>query len=173
VAGLKFTFEKSIDFLKDAAKKLFELYGDFVAEWLSVNGTVYMSDFRKLAAAKIQDKKSLVNEPVLRDDTFLAKKDPIVAANAYGKVHIVSDPEDADKLEMGEMLVTKYALPAWSAAFGKISGIITENGGLTCHLAILAREAHVPSIFGVEDVMRKITGYVYVYMNSEGEIYGK
>lgn len=67
---------------------------------------------------------------------------------ACGRVHIIDDPKDIDKFKKGEVLVTLMTSPDWVPAMQKASAIITNNGGMTCHAAIVSREMQIPCIVG-------------------------
>jgi pyruvate,water dikinase len=62
---------------------------------------------------------------------------------------------DAD-LEPGDILVTRYTDPSWTAAFVAIRGLVTEVGGLMTHGAVIAREYGLPAVVGVEHATRLI-----------------
>ena len=44
----------------------------------------------------------------------------------------------------------KHAGPDIVNCFDRTTGIITDEGGLTCHAAIVAREMKIPTIVGTE-----------------------
>lgn len=67
---------------------------------------------------------------------------------ASGKVHVIADPKDIDKFKEGEVLVTTMTSPDWVPAMKKAKAIITNNGGMTCHAAIVSREMQIPCIVG-------------------------
>ncbi|HJW97005.1 MAG TPA: PEP-utilizing enzyme [archaeon] len=56
----------------------------------------------------------------------------------------------------GEILVTKFAKPETAAYFSKISGIVTDDGGKTCHAATMAREYNLPCIVGTGNATERI-----------------
>ncbi len=65
-----------------------------------------------------------------------------------GKVRIVSDISEMDKVEDGDVLVSDMTDPDWEPVMKRASAIITNRGGRTCHAAIIARELGVPAIVG-------------------------
>lgn len=69
---------------------------------------------------------------------------------ATGKVHVIESPDDIDQFKPGEVLVTLMTSPDWVPAMKKAAGIITNNGGMTCHAAIVSREMQIPCIVGTK-----------------------
>jgi pyruvate,water dikinase len=63
--------------------------------------------------------------------------------------------EDAD-LEDGDILVTPFTDPSWTALFVSIKGLVTEVGGLMTHGAVIAREYGLPAVVGVENATKLI-----------------
>ncbi|MDE7464774.1 MAG: hypothetical protein K2M48_07065, partial [Clostridiales bacterium] len=72
------------------------------------------------------------------------------AGNVTGKVKIVKSPDDAEQMEAGCILVSSMTTPDLTLAMERASGIITDEGGITCHAAIIAREYAVPCLVGTK-----------------------
>ncbi|MDD5177781.1 MAG: PEP-utilizing enzyme [Candidatus Nanoarchaeia archaeon] len=67
-----------------------------------------------------------------------------------GKVKIIIMKEDFNKMEKGDIIVTQMTRPEFMPILAKASGIITEEGGLTCHAAVVARELNIPCILATQ-----------------------
>ena len=65
-----------------------------------------------------------------------------------GTVKILFTPKDIHKLQKGEILVAPMTSPDYIFAMRKSSAIITDEGGLTSHAAIVSRELGIPCIVG-------------------------
>jgi len=65
-----------------------------------------------------------------------------------GKVKIIEDVSKFSKFKKGEVLVTKMTDPDWVPIMRIASAVVTDEGGKTCHAAIVARELGIPSIVG-------------------------
>jgi len=65
-----------------------------------------------------------------------------------GKVHIIKNASKLSEFKEGEILVTKMTDPDWTSVFPMASAVITDEGGKTCHSAIISRELGVPCIVG-------------------------
>ncbi|WP_027851556.1 phosphoenolpyruvate synthase [Marinospirillum insulare] len=68
-----------------------------------------------------------------------------------GKVRIVSGPDEMDKVQDGDILVTDMTDPDWEPVMKRASAIVTNRGGRTCHAAIIAREMGIAAVVGCGD----------------------
>ncbi|AQC90400.1 phosphoenolpyruvate synthase [Bordetella pertussis] len=68
-----------------------------------------------------------------------------------GKVRVVADISEMDKVQAGDVLVTDMTDPNWEPVMKRASAIITNRGGRTCHAAIIARELGIPAVVGCGD----------------------
>lgn len=82
------------------------------------------------------------------NQTVLVKGLPASPGVATGKVHVIENPEDIDQFQPGEILVTATTSPDWVPVMKKAKAIITNNGGRTCHAAIVSREMQIPCVVG-------------------------
>ncbi|MFA5987895.1 MAG: PEP-utilizing enzyme, partial [Candidatus Paceibacterota bacterium] len=67
-----------------------------------------------------------------------------------GKVKVLLSPKDIGKMEKGDILVANMTTPDYILAMNKAAAIVTSEGGLTCHAAIVARELKIPCIIGTK-----------------------
>ena len=70
---------------------------------------------------------------------------------ASGAVKIVRNTDELDKIEEGDILVTVMTTPDMVPAMKRADGIITDEGGVTCHAAIVSRELGIPCVVGTGD----------------------
>jgi pyruvate,water dikinase len=84
------------------------------------------------------------------------KKAPLLTGIAigekigWGKVRIISDVSKIAEFKKGEVLVTRMTDPDWVSIFPLAAAIVTQEGGRTCHAAIVSREMGIPCIVGVQ-----------------------
>lgn len=72
---------------------------------------------------------------------------PVSPGKAQGPVKIVMNPDECDKVEEGDIIVTVQTVPSFSTAIIKAGGMICDGGhGITSHPATLSREAGIPCI---------------------------
>ena len=68
-----------------------------------------------------------------------------------GKVKVVYTAKDLNKIERGDILVSPMTRPEFILAMKKASAFITDEGGITCHAAIVSREMGKPCIIGTKN----------------------
>lgn len=68
-----------------------------------------------------------------------------------GRVKVCAGAAEAlAKIKSGDILVCPMTLPDYLPAMRKAKAIITEEGGITCHAAIIARELKIPCVVGTK-----------------------
>jgi len=90
-----------------------------------------------------------------------------------GKAKIVFSPEEAaKKIQKGDILVTKMTNPDWVPYMRLAGAIVTDEGGMTCHAAIVSRELGIPCIVGARDATKMLRdGETYTVDARSGVIY--
>jgi len=68
-----------------------------------------------------------------------------------GKATVITDINKLDHFRDGQVLVTDKTDPDWEPILKRASAIVTNQGGRTCHAAIIAREIGIPAIVGCGD----------------------
>lgn len=76
---------------------------------------------------------------------------------AHGVVRILAGAKDMEKLKPGEILVTTMTTPDMVPAMAHAAGIVTDEGGMTCHAAIVSRELGVPCVVGTRTGTHTLT----------------
>jgi pyruvate, water dikinase len=91
---------------------------------------------------------------------------------ASGKVKIINDLSELDKIETGDVLVTKMTNPDMVVSMQKSAAIITDEGGLTAHAAIVSREMGIPAVVGTREATSKLKdGDIVTVDGASGKIY--
>lgn len=67
-----------------------------------------------------------------------------------GRVQTVFNSSEATAFKNGRILVTPMTSPEYLSAIKKAKAIITDEGGLTCHVAIVSRELKIPCVIGTK-----------------------
>lgn len=85
---------------------------------------------------------------------------------------VLNSPQKPQKIPDGAILVTPEITPHWLPLLQEIAGIVTEEGGLTCHAAILSRELNIPAIVNVKNATNIIrNGEKLLIDGDRGEIH--
>jgi pyruvate,water dikinase len=68
-----------------------------------------------------------------------------------GRVCLVKNSAEMDRVQPGDILVADLTDPDWEPVMKRASAIVTNRGGRTCHAAIVARELGIPAVVGCVD----------------------
>lgn len=71
-----------------------------------------------------------------------------------GRVRLVNTKSQMEQMQPGEILVSIMTTPRLLPAVKKASAIITDEGGIICHAAIVSREFKIPCIIGTKSASR-------------------
>lgn len=67
-----------------------------------------------------------------------------------GRVRIIKSVDEVGMIKQGEILVAVMTRPDYVPAMKKAAAIVTNEGGVTSHAAIVSRELHIPCIIGTK-----------------------
>jgi len=76
---------------------------------------------------------------------------------ASGSVRIIRKLDQLDKVEDGDVLVTEMTTPDMVPAMKRAAGLVTDEGGMTSHAAIVSRELGVPAVVGTGNATRELS----------------
>ena len=118
-------------------------------EWAFENGELFLLQARPITTLgdiekEDNDEASDLGEVVVRG----LGASPGMAS---GNVKIVLDIDELDKIEDGDIMVTTMTTPDMVPAMRRASGIVTDEGGVTCHASIISRELGIPCVVGTGD----------------------
>lgn len=63
-----------------------------------------------------------------------------------GRVRVILGTKDLKKMKKGGILVSSMTAPDYITALRKAAAVVTDEGGMTCHAAIVSRELKIPGI---------------------------
>ncbi len=139
-------------------------------EWAIEKGQIYIVQTRPVTTIKKEQKPQKIEET--EKLKVLAVGSPASPAIASGKVVIVKNVSELNKVTKGTVLVTEMTNPDFVPAMKRAVAIVTEKGGRTSHAAIVSRELGIASAVGVEGALKKLKdGMVVTVDGSKGIIY--
>lgn len=107
--------------------------------------------------------------PKIIDSNFL-KGQAASPGQATGNVRIIKRKNQISTLLPGEILVSPMTTPDFIPAMKKAAAIITDEGGITCHAAIVSRELKKPCIIGTKFATQILKDGNYVEVNATNGI---
>lgn len=87
-----------------------------------------------------------------------------------GRVVHVKDEDEITKVADGDIIVAPSSLPEFALALDHAGAVVTEVGGAASHLAAVAREVHVPALFGVENASQLLEEGSEVTVDADRQI---
>jgi phosphohistidine swiveling domain-containing protein len=88
-----------------------------------------------------------------------------------GPARRVSGPSEFGQIAKGDVLITESTTEAFNILLPLLGGIVTDNGGLLSHAAIVAREYGIPGVVGTRDATERIANGVRVRVDGDaGEV---
>lgn len=144
----------------------------FAIMWLDGNvKTVFGDETLELQNEIAKLYKNVVDEEKISDKKMISGS----VANK-GKVRgiakVLNTYQDIYKVEKGDIIVTTMTSPDYTLAMEKAAGFITDEGGITCHAAILSREFNVPCIVGTINGTKEIKDGQMIELDAyNGKVY--
>lgn len=88
-----------------------------------------------------------------------------------GPARRVSGPSEFGRIAKGDVLVTESTTEAFNILLPLLGGIVTDNGGLLSHAAIVSREYGIPGVVGTREATERIADGVRVRVDGDsGEV---
>jgi pyruvate,water dikinase len=115
-------------------------------EWAFEKGELYVLQTRPITTIRGNGLSASVqqgSEPLL-------KGLGAAPGTATGRVVLLKDASELNKVRDGDVLVTPMTMPDMVPAMKRASAIVTDEGGMTCHAAIVSRELGIPCVVGTK-----------------------
>ncbi|MCF6459864.1 phosphoenolpyruvate synthase [Clostridium sp. Cult3] len=149
--------EKEILLLAEYGLKIEELYGSFQdIEWGFDKDTneLYILQSRPITTLKGGTSVEKVKEE--KELKMLVRGLPASPGIGSGKVKNIKDISEISRVEEGDILVTVMTNPDMVPAMRRASAVVTDEGGRTCHAAIVSRELGIPCIVGAKEASQML-----------------
>ncbi len=117
-------------------------------EWAFHDGNLFLLQSRPITTLG-DSKKEEAEEEV--DLEVLIRGLGASPGLASGTVKVILSLDELDKVQDGDVMVTTMTTPDMVPAMKRATGIVTDEGGVTCHAAIISRELGIPCVVGTGD----------------------
>ena len=139
-------------------------------EWGMVGDKIYILQSRPITT--IQKGKGASSASASTDAKHILQGYGASPGIATGKVVIVNDARETSKVQEGDIMVSTMTNPDMVPAMKKVAGIITDEGGMTCHAAIVSRELGTPAVVGTKQATALLKeGQIVTIDGEKGLIY--
>jgi len=115
-------------------------------EWSIVGGTLYILQSRPITTISHMHSREAAS--VHENVSIILEGQGASPGIAAGGVVIVNSVKDLAKVKEGDIMVAKMTNPDMVPGMRKVCAIITDEGGMTCHAAIVSRELGTPAVVG-------------------------
>jgi pyruvate,water dikinase len=92
-----------------------------------------------------------------------------------GTVRVIRDARDLASFKTGEVLVAEMTDPDWEPVLARAAAVVTDQGGRTCHAAIVSRELGLPCVVGTGNATKTLatgdTVTVSCASGDDGKVY--
>jgi pyruvate,water dikinase len=141
-------------------------------EWAKdgIDGHLYMVQARPETVASRKKGTILEIYHLKEKSTVLLQGRAVGTKIGAGKARVIADVEHLSDFQAGEVLVANTTTPDWEPVMKTAAAIVTNQGGRTCHAAIISRELGIPAIVGSESATEALkTGQEITVSCAEGE----
>jgi pyruvate,water dikinase len=148
------------------------VYSPMDIEWAKdgITGELFIVQARPETVQSQKSTNVLKSYQLKERSEILATGRSVGASIGQGKAHVILDANQIHLFQPGSVLVTNKTDPDWEPIMKKASAIVTNQGGRTCHAAIIAREMGIPAIVGCGDATNVLkTGQEVTISCAEGD----
>jgi pyruvate,water dikinase len=154
-ARQKITNEEVVALARLAAKLQEHYYFPQDIEWAKDGKKIYITQTRPVTTIGKKAGKTLGDTKVA--DTPILQGAAASPGIGTGTVRILRSPKEIGKVSEGDVLVAPMTSPDYVPAMKKAVAIVTNEGGLTSHAAIVSRELGVPCVVGTKEATTKLS----------------
>jgi len=170
----KITNEDIVELAKLGDKLQKHYYFPQDIEWAKEGKKLYIVQTRPITTVE----KSKVKRQRAKEGDIETAETPIldgIAASpgiGTGQVVIVHKPSEINRVKSGDVLVAEMTSPDYVPAMKRASAIVTNEGGMTSHAAIVSRELGIPCVVGTGEATQKLKEETVVTVDGAlGKVY--
>ena len=135
-------------------------------EWGIVAGTIYILQSRPITTIG-NNKEAKAMSGQKPSAKILVQGQGAAPGIASGRVVVIREVKDTGAVKEGDVLVTRMTNPDMVPAMRKVAAIVTDEGGMTCHAAIVSRELGTPAVVGTKNATQLLTTGQLVTVDGE------
>lgn len=173
ISKIKLSEDQIITLAKMSQKLQDHYYFPQDSEWALEKNKLYIVQTRPITtiekttkvAGSMQNVENQTAAPILKG---------ISASPGIGTgiVRILRSPKEIDKIKSGDILVAPMTSPDYVPAMKKATAIVTDQGGMTSHAAIVSREMGIPCVVGTKDGTKVLKdGNIVTVNGTSGEVF--
>lgn len=98
---------------------------------------------------------------------------PVCSGKVRGRVRVIRNFKDLSFFQKGEIFTSQATSPDFIGTLRKAAGIITNEGGMTSHAAIISRELNIPCLVGVKEATKTLKTGDWIELDAEQGIINK
>ena len=151
--GSRVLGEAELEELRALGEEIEAHYGEPQdVEWAIEDGEVYLLQSRPITTiAEGAEEGSVADGGVAEEEADLVVSGLGASpGQASGEARLVRKLDELDKVGDGDVIVAEMTTPDMVPAMKRAAGIVTDEGGMTSHAAIVSRELGVPAVVGAE-----------------------
>jgi len=111
--------------------------------------------------------REIFNVPVQKARPRSVAGLPVHPGVYEGPARIINGPEDFNRLQQGDVLITRNTGPAFNVVLPILGAIVTDRGGQLSHAAIVAREYGIPAVVGTREATTMFADGARVRVNGD------
>ncbi|MEK7168424.1 MAG: phosphoenolpyruvate synthase [Patescibacteria group bacterium] len=177
VSRIKLSEEQIVALAKLSQKLQDHYYYPQDSEWALEKGKLYIVQTRPITT--IEDIKSVRDKDIKSTDNSISNNQAPVLKGisaspglGTGIVRILKSPKEIDKIKKGDILVAPMTSPDYVPAMKKAAAIVTNEGGMTSHAAIVSREMGIPCVVGTKTGTKVLKdGDIVTVNGTSGEVF--
>jgi pyruvate,water dikinase len=111
--------------------------------------------------------REIFNIPVQKAPPRSVAGLPVHPGIYEGPARIINGPDDFNRLQKGDVLVTRNTGPAFNVVLPLLGAIVTDRGGQLSHAAIVAREYGIPAVVGTREATTMFADGARIRVNGD------
>jgi pyruvate,water dikinase len=130
-------------------------------EWAIKNKEIFILQSRPITTIRKKEPKEKVATTAILEGLGASP------GIAYGEAKLIADASELGKVKEGDILVAVMTTPDMVPAMKRAGAIVTDEGGLTCHAAIVSRELGCPAVVGTRKATEILTDGMKITVDGE------